>query len=128
MIATAVKGGFIKRGLKIVNYRDYREFDIHRFRKDFKDSILRQNQEASNSYDVFDAIVLGVLNKHAQIKMKFTRANDGSFMTRALRKAIMNRNRLRNKYNKDRTDDNRQVFKSQKNVCLKHLCQSKQSY
>ena len=100
MIATVVKGGFINRGPKIINFREYRKFDINRFRKDLRDSLLRQNQEASNNYDVFDAIVLSVLNKHAPIKQKFIRANDGPFMTKALRKAIMNRTRLRNKYNK----------------------------
>ena len=128
MITTVVKGGFIKRGPKIINYRKYRKFDINRFRKDLRDSLLRQYQEASNNYDVFDAIVLSVLNKHAPIKQKFISANDGPFMTKALRKAIMNRTRLRNKYNKDRTDDNRKAFKSQRNLCLKLLREAKQTY
>ena len=44
MIATVVKGGFIKRGPKIINYRDYRKFDIDRFRKDLKDRLIRQCQ------------------------------------------------------------------------------------
>ena len=58
MIATVVKGGFIKRGPKIINYRDYRKFDIHKCRYNLNDSLLRQHQKASNNYDVFDAIVL----------------------------------------------------------------------
>ena len=68
IIATVVKGGFVKRGPKIINYRDYRKINIDSFRKDLKDSLLRQNQQASPSYDVFNAIVLSVLNKHAPMK------------------------------------------------------------
>ena len=34
MIVTVAKGGFIKRGPMIINYRDYRKYDIHKFRKD----------------------------------------------------------------------------------------------
>ena len=91
MIATLVKGGFVKRGPKIINYRDYSKFNIESFRKNLKDSLLRQNQQASKSYDVFNTIVLSVLNKHAPMKRKSISANEGPFMTKALRKAIMNR-------------------------------------
>ena len=47
-----------------------------------------------------------VLDQHAPIKKKYIRANDGKFMTKELRKAIMHRSKLKNKYNKNRTDDN----------------------
>ena len=83
MVATVVKGGFIKRGPKIINYRDYRKFDIDSFRKDLKERLLRQSQQALVSYDIFDAIVLSVLlNKHAPVKQKSVRANEGPFMTK----------------------------------------------
>ena len=125
MITTAAKGGFIKRGPKIINYRDYRKFDSFRFRYDLNHRLLRQHQQASNRHDVFDTIVLSVSNKHALMKKKFTRANDGPFMVKALRKAIMNRARLRNKYNKERTDVNRKAYKRQKNPCMKLLREAK---
>ena len=80
MIVTVVKGGFVKRGPKIINYRDYSKFNIESFRKDLKDSLLRQNQQASKSYDVFNTIVLSVLNKHAPMKKKSISANEGPFM------------------------------------------------
>ena len=125
MIATVVKGGFIKRGPKIINYRDYRKFDIDSFRKDLKDRLIRQSQQALISYDIFDAIVLSVLNKHAPVKQKSVRANEGPFMTKALRKAIVNRTHLRNRYNKDRTDENKTAFKKQRNLCVKLLREAK---
>ena len=70
MIATVVKGSFVKRGPKIINKRDYRKFDIDSFRKDLKDRLLIQNQQVLTSYDIFDAIVLSLLNKHAPMKKK----------------------------------------------------------
>ena len=102
--------GFIKRGPKIINYRECGKFDIDSFRKDLEERLLRQSQQALISYDIFDAIVLSVLNKHAPVKQKYVRANEGPFMTKALSKAIMNRTHLRNRYNKDRTDENKKAF------------------
>ena len=80
------------------------------------------------SYDIFDAIVLSVLNKHAPVKQKSVGANEGPFMTKALRKAIMNRTHLRNRYNKDRTDENKTGFKKQRNLCVKLLREAKREY
>ena len=128
MVVTVVKGGFIKRGPKIINYRDYRKFDIDSFRKDLKERLLRQSQQALISYDIFDAIVLSVLNKHAPVKQKSVRTNEGPFMTKALRKAIMNRTHLRNRYKKDRTDENKKAFKKQRNLCVKLPREAKREY
>ncbi len=128
MIATVLKGGFVKRGPKIINYRDYRKFDIHSFREDLQDGILRESQQPLTSYDTLDAIVLSVLNKHAPMKKKSVRANDGPFMTKALRKAIMKRSCLRNRFNKNRTDDNKKAFKKQRNLCVRLLREAKRDY
>ena len=45
-----------------------------------------------------------VLNKHAPMKQKYLRANQGRFMTKNLHKAIMKHSRLRNKFLSDRTE------------------------
>ena len=47
------------------------------------------------------------------------RANDKPFMTRALRKAVMLRSRLRNRYNKDQTVENWNKFRKHRNSCVK---------
>ena len=39
MIVTILKGGFVKRGPKIIIYRDYKKFDVNTFRDDLKDSL-----------------------------------------------------------------------------------------
>ena len=128
MIVIFVKGEFVKRGSKIINYTDYRKFDTDGFRKDLEDSFLRQNQQASTSYDVFDAIALSVLKKYFQMKKKSIKADDKPFMTKALRKAIINRTCLRNKYKKYGLDDNKTAFRKQRDLCLKILREAKQKY
>ena len=68
-------------------------------------------------------MVTDTLNRHAPIETKYLRANDGPFMTKALRKAMMHRKRLRNKYIKRRTEENLKAFKKQRNFCMKLLRQ-----
>ena len=49
-------------------------------------------------------------------------------MTKELHKAIMKRSRLRNKFLKDRTENNQKNFKHQRNFCKKLLRTTKKSY
>ena len=112
---------------KIVMYRDYRNFDVQSFRKDLKEN-LGAHQNSHFDYSAFESVVENVLNKHAPLKKKYVRANDGPFMTKALRKAIMLRTQLRNKYNKERTQSNLNTFRKQRNKCVKLLRKAKFEY
>ena len=69
-----------------------------------------------------------MLDTNAPIKKKSVRTNDGPFMTKTLRKAMMNRTRLRNTYCKDRTADNLKAFKKLRNTCVNILRQAKKYY
>ena len=127
MIVTLLKGGYVKRGPKIVTYRDYRKFSA----VDFKNQLLYMlSPELSENedYGAFEAVVMGVLNEHAPVKKKYIRANDGPFMTKALRKEHMHRTKLRNKYNGSRTEENLKAFKKQRNKCVKLLRRVKFDY
>ena len=84
--------------------------------------------QGEDDYDAFDAIVTKVLNKHAPLKTKYLRANDGPFMTKALRKAMMHREKLRNRCIKSRTEKNLKACKKQRNVCVKLLRGTKSDY
>ena len=50
--------------------------------------------------DVFTNIFRMVLDKHAPLKKKIFRGNKAPFMTKELRKAIMNKSKLQNTYTK----------------------------
>ena len=56
------------------------------------------------------------------------RANDKQFMTRALRKAVMLRSRLRDRYYKDQTIENWNKFRKHRNSCVKLFRREKRNY
>ena len=53
---------------------------------------------------------LEVLDNHAPIKNKTICANHVPYMSKALRKAIMRRSNLENKYHKNRTPENKLLY------------------
>ena len=67
------------------------------------------------NYSAFETTFDKVLDKHAPVKKKYVRANDKPFMTRALRKAVMLRSRLRSRYNKNQTVENWNNFRKLNN-------------
>ena len=65
--------------------------------------------------------VLSVLDKHAPISEIYIHSNDCNFMTKELRKAIINRSKLRNKFSKTRTEESRKHFNCQRNFCVTYF-------
>ena len=66
-------------------------------------------------FDLLNDIVMSLVNKHAPIKYKYVRANQGLFVNKELRKAITTRSRLKNTSNKVKTDSAKSAYKRQKN-------------
>ena len=84
-------------------YRDYKIFD----KKKFEDQLRSQLASIKTvHYSQFHEIFLKTLDAIAPIKKKILRFNHNLFMSKALRKAIMVRSKLKNKYNKNRTEEN----------------------
>ena len=50
--------------------------------------------------------------------MKYVRANEAPFMNRTIKKAIMKRSRLRNKFIKNPSEENNLNYKKQRNFCV----------
>ena len=74
---------------------------------------LKEKLSITKEYNAY----LEVLNNHAPIKRKTVRANHATYMTKTLRKAIMRRSNLENKYLKNRNPENKMVYRKQKNYC-----------
>ena len=53
-------------------------------------------------------------NKHALVKHKYIRANNSTHMTNSLRKEIMFRSRLRNKFLETKTEESKQIYNKQR--------------
>ena len=68
------------------------------------------------------------MNKHAPRKKKYARGNQMPFFTKQLSKEIMTISRLRNKYLRNRNEDNRALYVKQRNYCVSLLRKSRKKY
>ena len=62
------------------------------------------------------------------MKQKSIRANESLFMTKNLKKKMMNRSRLRNKYLRNSSEENKLAYNKQRNICTSLLRKKKKSY
>ena len=62
------------------------------------------------------------------MKQKSIRANESPFMTKNLKKEMMNRSRLRNKYLRNSSEENKLAYNKQRNICTSLLRKEKKSY
>ena len=60
--------------------------------------------------------------------MKIVRANEAPFMNRTIKKAIMKRSRIRNKFLKNPADENNLNYKRQRNLCVTLLRNEKRIF
>ena len=100
---TVLKTSFKKLPPTIISCRDYKIYCPLTFRVELDVIFSFDLNLVCN--DIFVNIFMEVFNKHAPIKFKYSRANNNPFMTKALRKAIMFRSKLRNKLNKTNTPE-----------------------
>ena len=76
-------------------YRDFKNFDQEIFSQELRTSL---SSGTVYGYTSFEENFLGVLNKHASLKMKVQRANHAPYVTKDLGKAIMKRSYLEKLY------------------------------
>ena len=83
----------------------------------------------SDTYGQFEKKkITNVLNTDAPINTKTIRFNNNVLMTKELRKEIMKRLKLRNKFNKNRNHENWCNFKFQRNYWVRLLKKTKKQY
>jgi len=110
MLYTMFKMTYQKGAPQLISYRSYKNFDKDMFSHDL-------HNEISNIqiYEQFELTFANVLDRHAPIKSKFIRANEKPFINKSLKKAIMNRSRLRKKANKTGSQVDIENYKQQRN-------------
>ena len=79
-------------------------------------------------YSSFTKVFRLVLDKDAPLKVKKVRGNRGPFMTKELSKAIMNKSKIRNKYQKQLSKENVLALKEAKKFCNKLTKPVKKAY
>ena len=89
------------------------------------DKICLLNESCDNvtdidiEYDHFECKVSNVIDKHVPLKHRYPRKNAVPYMNRELRKAIYNKQMLRNKYEKYHTDKTWEAYRKQRNHVTK---------
>ena len=86
------------------------------------------NSAFKEAFDTFQEIIVSLLNVYAPLKKKYLRANHASFVTKELRKAVMQKTGLRNIYLKQCTEATKVAYNQQRNKCVSILKKSKRSY
>ena len=127
MVFTVLRTTYRKGPPKIILYRDYKNFSNLNFRRDLE-SNFSLTEMCNMSNDNFVDVFMHVFGNHAPIKQKAVRCNDSPFITKMVRKEIMKRSSLRNKYLKHRTDLNKECYNKQRNYCTHLIKKAKKEY
>ena len=68
------------------------------------------------------------LDQHVSLKQKYASGNHMSFMNKTLSKEIIARTKLLNKILKERTDESKKRYTSQRNYCVSPLKKTNKDY
>ena len=127
MTVTVLKTEFIKEDSIQINYRDYKNYNHLKFSEHLSRE-LQKDVSSNNSYNNFQSILSSILDIHAPLKKKYLRANNSPFMTKQMRKMIMNRSRCKNTYFKNKTVENWENYRKLRNECVKLTKKVKKEY
>ena len=127
MTVTVLKTEFVKSDPIKIHYRNYKNYNHSEFSNELR-SRLSNDDTLCKNYSNFQTILCQVLEKHAPLKKKYLRANNSPFMTKQLRKLIMNRSRCKNAYFKNKTVENWEKYRKLRNECVNLTKKVKRNY
>ena len=120
---------FKKRRPRVINYRSNRDFSNETFRVSLMNNLSNEVfVDNDDGLQKFCKMTMDTLNSFAPLKKKYARGNQMPFVTKNLSKEIMTRSRLRNKYLKHKTEENRLLYTQQRNKCVFLLRKTKMNY
>ena len=119
MILTVMKMHFPKMKPQVVSYWKYKDFHYKTFLDSLRHELNVQGQFPNEKgLDAFSSICTETFYKHAPKKKRCIRYNHKPFTNNEISKAIMTRSRLRNRFLKNRSEENRKLFCKQRNKCI----------
>ena len=130
LTVSVLKMHFRKLSPRIISFRDFSNYHNVNFINSLTEVLFEgENTESFvNDHDCFYKVCTEVLNQHALRKKKYVRGNNKQFMNKALSKAIMQRTKLRNKFLKDPSAENKFSYNKQRNWCVSLLRKEKKKY
>ena len=128
LVVTVLKSTFPKSSPNII-YKSYKIFSNDLLRDDLNSLLSKENMTLEfTSLTSFTKIFIEPLNKHAPIKKKYIRANHANVVTKSLRKALMQRSRLRNIFFKKKSLESRKACSKQRYVCVSMVKKAKKEH
>ena len=118
MIVFVFRALLKKLPAEVIEYRNYKTFDYNEFLQNLDQELIKGNSyNDERQYDILTSIFRKVLDKHAPLKIKKLRGNQAKFMTKELRKTVMDQLKFKNKYLKWPSRENFLAYKKAKNIC-----------
>ena len=127
MVVTIMKTHYKKQKAKTIQYKNYKHFHEQSFNFDLNNESMKIDIINAELKE-FNEIFLKVFEKHAPRKQKYIRVNNSNFITKAFRKEIIHRSRLRNKFLRERTNESKIAYNKQRNICVSLLRKTKRDY
>ena len=106
---------------KTITYRSFKTFDATKFRTDLQSvpfSVCDTFSDPGDSLWAQQHLMCEILNEHAPMKQKRVRGTKPPYLNRLLRKNIMEKSCLRNRYIKSKTSRNWEIYKIQCNKTM----------
>ena len=125
LIYTQLKSKYSRLPPKTVTYRSYGNFILDDFLQDLS---LNVTSSEIKHYRLFEEIFVNTLDKHAPRKSRLVRGNEKPHMNRALRKAIMERSKLRNIFRRSKLHSDLLAYRRQRNRVCKLNKNSRKAY
>ena len=123
MVYTMLKSTYTKLEPKILKNRSYKDFYEEYFLND-----LQHGLSNNGNFNDFNNTFKEILNNHAPIKQAKVRGNTKPHINKTIRKEIMKRSRLKNKANKSQKEEDKRLYKIQRNKVTKLNNQLKKAY
>ena len=118
LVGTTLRELYKKAEPTLIQYRDYKNFNEDIFLNDL--SKFEENSDIEDPnilYEHFLTFFQKNVEKHAPTKEKTLRGNEKGFADRLLRNAWYKRSRLRNNFNKNKSSENWEKYRKQRNLC-----------
>ena len=124
------KGNLSAERPKYITYRSFKNFDEEAFKKDVANIpfCCPPMGEPDDNYWAFSTMFNELIDEHIPLKTKKAKSKPCKFMNSRWRKAINKRNMLRNRYYSTRTNENWELYRTQRNFCTKLRRESAQQY
>ena len=113
--------------MRLSDFHKIFNFSAEEYRQNIL-SLLSSRELTRSGFDTFMTKCKDVFDIRVSIKHKYLRSNQSPFMNKNISKAITNRTRLRNRFLRTRSNEDKEAYNKQRNYCVSLMRRTKQQY